>query len=240
VRCRQKGEDARVRCVVAHLQCEHDAPQLTLVNYAVRFASCLNRENLILARYKRDAETPKSQFSVPVMKDGASLAIEASISSVDACVIQMERKWGVNRLNNVCQDSDLRETMQNTLQEFNAAVFDGDAFMTKKRGTGIIKGYGFLEKHAIERGVEPLTAGRELEGLLPNGSILVIVPTHDSYVRPANETRDVTVIDMNAVIKLLAEKLEPVKMVSKHFPGAIVSEIRGKKGEKEPHDEIPF
>ena len=203
-------------------------------------ASRVEREKLILARYKRDAEKPKSMFTVPKMKDGASVAIDAAISAVDACVIQMERKWGVNRLNNVCQDSDLRETMQNTLQEFNQAIFNGDAFMAKKRGTGIIKGYGFLEKHAIERGVEPLTAGRELEGLLPNGSVLVIVPSHDSYVRPEGETRDLTVLDMNAVVELLAEKLEPVQMISKQFPGAIVSEVRGKKGEKEFYDEIPF
>lgn len=190
--------------------------------------------------YKREKRSAPAYPVVAPRTDATTVALDAAVSAVDACVIQMERKWGVNRLLNVCQDSDLRETMQNTLQEFNDAIFNGDAFMAKKRGTGIIKGYGFLEKHAIERGVEPLTAGRELEGLLPNGSILVIVPSHDSYVRQENETRDLTVIDMNAVVELLAEKLEPVQMISQHFPGAVVSEVRGKKGEKEPNDEIPF
>ena len=196
----------------------------------------LREGNLTLARYKK---LPSSAFKQGLPAPPVYTELDAAKDAVDACVVELERKWGMGRLLAVCRDQDLRRKMENTLREFNRALYDNDAKLAKQSGSGVIKGYSILEQHAKSIGAEPLTAGREMEATMKDGRVLVIVPSHDSWQKREDDKRDLCVMQISDIATILESKFEMVKEVATHFPGMTIERVRGVKDDP-LNDEIPF
>ena len=149
------------------------------------------------------------------------------IAAVDGVAREMERRWGVNRLLTSCPDRMLRERMERQLEKFNSAVWDarGPDEVTA-HGDGVINGWRALERAAMDAGIEELAVGRQIETRMADGSVLIIVPTVDAYVRPEDEEREVTVISAEAVAALVKAQGDVVDAVVKNFPGAIIETVR--------------
>ncbi len=188
-----------------------------------------------MARYKK---LPPAAFKQDLPAPDSYTKLNAAKDAVDACVVELERKWGRGRLLAVCRDQELRRKMENTLREFNLALYASDTQLAKESGQGVIKGYAVLEKHALHIGAEPLTAGREMEHGLKDGRVLVIVPSHDSWQKHKDDTRDLCVMQISDIAKILDSYFKTVLEVSTHFPGAQIESIRGAKDDLD--DEIPF
>lgn len=165
--------------------------------------------------------------------------VAATAETVDAVAREMDSKWGVNRLLRSCPDAGLRERMERQLQKFNAAIWESDdAATVRAHGTGVVKGWQALERAAVAAGMEPLTAGREIETAMDDGSVLVIVPSVDRYVRRTGDDRAMIVIAADAVAQLLRQQSETVKAVMREFPGAAIESVRPIDWSK--GDDIPF
>ena len=174
-----------------------------------------------------DCPLTASEEMMTKMSDEPDRKIVGVIAAVDGVAREMERRWGVNRLLTSCPDPVLRERMERQLEKFNSAVWETrDPAEVAAHGDGVVKGWRALERAAMDAGIEELAVGRQIETRMADGSVLIIVPTADAYVRPDDEEREVTVISAEAVAALVKAQGDVVDAVVKNFPGAIIEAAR--------------
>jgi hypothetical protein len=176
------------------------------------------------------------------MSDESDRKIIGVIETVDGVARELESRWGVGRLLTSCPDRGLRERMERQLEKFNSAVWETrNATEVANHGDGVVKGWMALERAAVAAGVEPLAIGREIETRMPDGSVLIIVPFADSYRRPDDEERAVTVISAEAVASMVAAQVPAAgATVMSSFPGAIIEGVRAIPIDWRKGDEIGF
>ena len=161
--------------------------------------------------------------------------------AVDACVTALEHKWGIDRLETLCRDPELRRKFQRQRKIWND-VFWVDPInvqTVQREAIRTMRAYEALEAHAEKVGIEPLAAGRVIEVRADNGDVWVIVPSVEMYVKEPDDERDRSIIGADTLINLFLANVKdsPLPEVMRLFPGTKVSQVRVGT---ELNDELPF
>jgi len=155
----------------------------------------------------------------------------------DDRVSEVERKWGVDRLIWVV-GGDLRDRFEAQMDKLNAAI---DMMEDVEHQVDVtLRGVAALEQAAIAAGVQPLK-GEWIEGKMPDGRVLAIVPNDYEVSRVKRDNREMVVYSVDEIGRLLSswDENKAVDAVKAVFLGATVEKVKTKL-EKELNDEIPF
>ena len=178
---------------------------------------------------------PSKQHYAP--NQGAMRRMQDALHRYDDRVSEVERKWGVDRLIWVV-GGDLRDRFEAQMDKLNAAI---DRMEDVEHQVDVtLRGVAALEQAAIAAGVQPLN-GEWIEGKMPDGRVLAIVPNDYEVSRVKRDNREMLVYSVDEIGRLLAawDESKAVDAVKAVFPGATVEKVKTKL-EKELNDEIPF
>jgi hypothetical protein len=152
-------------------------------------------------------------------------------------VSKVERKWGVDRLIWVV-GGDLRNRFEKQMDLLNEAI---DKMQDVEHQVDVtLRGVAALEQAAIAAGVQPLK-GEWIEGKMPDGRVLAIVPNDYEVSRVKRDNREMVVYSVDEIGRLLAawDESKTVDAVKAVFHGATVEKVKTRT-EVELNDEIPF
>lgn len=178
---------------------------------------------------------PSKQHYAPSQM--AMRRMQDALHRYDDVVSKVERKWGVDRLIWVV-GGDLRDRFEAQMDKLNAAI---DRMEDVEHQVDVtLRGVAALEQAAIAAGVQPL-GGEWIEGKMPDGKVLAIVPNDYEVSRVKRDNREMVVYSVDEIGRLLADwdASKTVDAVKAVFPGATVEKVKTKL-EKELNDEIPF
>ena len=178
---------------------------------------------------------PTKQHYAP--SQGAMRRQQDALHRYDDRVSEVERKWGVDRLVWVV-GGNLRDRFEAQMDKLNAAI---DRMEDVEHQVDVtLRGVAALEQAAIAAGVQPLK-GEWIEGKMPDGRVLAIVPNDYEVSRVKRDNREMLVYSVDEIGRLLAawDESKTVDAVKAVFPGATVEKVKTKL-EKELNDEIPF
>ena len=133
---------------------------------------------------------------------------------------------------------DLRDRFEAQMDKLNAAI---DRMEDVEHQVDVtLRGVAALEQAAIAAGVQPLK-GEWIEGKMPDGRVLAIVPNDYEVSRVKRDNRKMVVYSVDEIGRLLAawDENKTVDAVKAVFAGATVEKVKTKL-EKELNDEIPF
>lgn len=178
---------------------------------------------------------PSKQYYAPSQM--AMRRMQDALHRYDDEVSKVERKWGVDRLIWVV-GGDLRDRFEKQMLLLNEAI---DKMEDVEHQVDVtLRGVAALEQAAIAGGVQPLS-GEWIEGNMPDGRVLAVVPNDYEVSRVKRDNREMVVYSVDEIGRLLAEWDEgkAVDAVKTVFPGATVEKVKTRT-EKELNDEIPF
>ena len=178
---------------------------------------------------------PSKQHYAPSQM--AMRRMQDALHRYDDAVSKVERKWGVDRLIWVV-GGDLRDRFEAQMDLLNVAI---DKMEDVEHQVDVtLRGVAALEAAAIAAGVQPL-GGEWIEGKMPDGKVLAIVPNDYEVSRVKRDNREMVVYSVDEIGRLLADwdASKTVDAVKAVFPGATVEKVRTRT-EKELNDEIPF
>ena len=171
-----------------------------------------------------------------ITRDGPTDPKAEMVGSVDQVIKSYEAKYGFGRLLMATPDLDLVDRVKAQRERYNRAVYEGTPADVQKHGQSVIAGYGALEAKYLAAGFTALNPAEQQEALLPDGSVLVIVPSVEQYV---GDGRQAICIGADVVGMLWDEKTrETLGQMAKHFPGAKIEAVRDKRPVGD--EEIPF
>ena len=178
---------------------------------------------------------PSKQHYAP--SQGAMRRMQDALHRYDDVVSRVERKWGVDRLIWVV-GGDLRDRFEAQMDLLNAAIDKMEDVEHQVEVT--LRGVAALEKAAVAAGVQPL-GGEWIEGKLPDGRVLAIVPNDYEVSRVKRDNREMVVYSVDEIGRLLAawDENKAVDAVKAAFPGATVEKVRTQLA-KDLNDDIPF
>lgn len=178
---------------------------------------------------------PTKQYYAP--SQAAMRRMQDALHRYDDRVNEVERKWGVDRLIWVV-GGDLRDRFEKQMDLLNEAI---DKMQDVEHQVDVtLRGVAAIEQAAIAAGVQPLK-GEWIEGKMPDGRVLAIVPNDYEVSRVKRDNREMVVYSVDEIGRLLAEwdASKTVDAVKDVFPGATVEKVKTRT-EVELNDEIPF
>lgn len=178
---------------------------------------------------------PSKQFYAP--SEVAMRRMQDALHRYDDRVSEVERKWGVDRLIWVV-GGGLRDRFEKQMDLLNEAI---DKMQDVEHQVDVtLRGVAALEQAAIAAGVQPLS-GDWVEGRMPDGKVLAIVPNDYEVSRVKRDNREMVVYSVNEIGRLLADwdANKTVEAVKDAFHGATVEKVKTRT-EEELNDEIPF
>jgi hypothetical protein len=167
----------------------------------------------------------------------AAYRIRAMVDGLDQLALDMERKWGVDRLRLLVSDF-LRARFDEQKDRLDAALRSGEERYVAAQVEGMRRAWAALDRAAQDAGASPL-APQVWECVLPStGEIISLVRSGDEAHDVAREGRVFTTAEIALLIEALGEGVLSVKQ---KFPGATVTGIRRKAPvDWDRGDEIPF
>jgi len=193
-----------------------------------------------MATKKTTRGRPKPNRVYYAPSNGAMRRMQDALFKYDEVVSAIELKWGVDRLPWIV-GTELRGRFEAQMDRLNKAIEDQRDVEHQVEVT--LRGVAALEAAAIAAGRQPLT-GEYIEGRMPDGKPLAVVPNGYEAVKVKRENRDMMVFTVDEVGRVLAEWLKEhqarnlVENVKDIFAGAEVESIKAPK--EMLNDEIPF
>ena len=178
---------------------------------------------------------PSKQHYAPSQM--AMRRMQDALHRYDDEVSKVERKWGVDRLIWVV-GGNLRDRFEKQMDLLNEAI---DKMQDVEHQVDVtLRGVAALEQAAIAAGVQPL-GGEWIEGKMPDGRVLAVVPNDYEVSRVKRDNREMVVYSVDEIGRLLADwdASKTVDAVKAVFPGATVEKVKTRT-EVELNDEIPF
>lgn len=197
-----------------------------------------------MAKYKQKEEpAANSDFGVATLYPsvpnwhatiGTYISGQAEIDDVDLLAIEMETKWGVDRLR-LLVPVDLRSKFDRQRYLLNRATWHGDLQDVIREAKRMCAAWRALDKAATAAG-SPERAAEVWELALEDGRTVALVRTeHDARkVRPDGRFVDVYTLDE---IGHLIHGFPALAKIHQTFPGATVERVRTRI--KDPLDAIP-
>ena len=183
-------------------------------------------------RQARKGKRPeKTNMGVPVAAQqfpkwqetvGMHIAGQSEIDEADKLAVEMEEKWGVDRLRLIV-DAGLREKFDRQRYLFNQAVWRGDLEAVRREAKRMIAAWRVLDRVADEIGAPVRPA--EVWEVGVNGGVAAIVRSDQDARQVIAEGRHVAVYTLAEVGRLIAQ-FPALMAVKEHFPGAQVQPAR--------------
>jgi len=168
--------------------------------------------------------------------------IQSALTEHDKAVSEYERRWGVDRLQELVSP-ELRERFYQQRERLNAAIDSNDGKDVQHQVQVSIRSYAAIEKAAIEAGAKPLT-GEYWECPMPSGKVLAITRDVHEAGKVARENREMVVYSIGEIANILdadlSERAKKIEQVKSIFPGATVMDVKPKPKVEMIDDEIPF
>lgn len=186
---------------------------------------------------RNQADKNAVTFSPRVMMDGDKtwarspgtyIAGQAHIDGVDHVAIEMESKWGADRLR-LLVSPELREKFDRQRYLLNQAVWHGDLEQVRREAGRMVIAWQALDRAAVAAGKIPLPRDVWEVGLA-DGSVAAIVPDVARAKLVNAEGRQVAVYTIEEIGRLLSAYPDIAKAKAV-FPGATITEIRSRSVE---------
>ena len=170
-------------------------------------------------------EVPKPATARPVgpAKAEEMDRVTAALVGLGALAAEMEAKWGVGRLIQLCRDN-ARLGFRRGMLAFDQATNDGDADRMIKIIDGLKTTWRIMDAQAAEDGAAPLTP-TVWETRLPDGRVLALVRTQAEAHAVARDDRSKAVYSLEEIARLLPS-LDLLGAIKTEFPGAVVQKVR--------------
>jgi hypothetical protein len=156
------------------------------------------------------------------------LAGQAEVDEADVVAIEMERKWGRDRLR-LMVTPELRERFDRQRYNFNRAIWHGTLPELVEQSRRMAKAWRALDKAAEEAGREPIDPLVWEVSLAKSGDVIAIVRDGDGS-RVSPDGRRLRVYELSEIARLI-EAFPEVVRVKEMFPGAEVAAARGQIGD---------
>lgn len=153
---------------------------------------------------------------------GMYLAGQEWIDEVDLVQIEIERKWGRDRLR-LLVPPELREKFDRQRYLFKQAMWEGQLEDVKREAQRMITALRACDKKAEELGKQKLSAS-VWEVVLDDGRVAAIVREPELMQQVIAEGRHVIVYDLQELGKMLTF-YSHVMDVKAEFPGATVTKV---------------
>lgn len=163
-------------------------------------------------------------------------AIQAVIDGVDQVAQQMERKWGVGRLELLVSD-ELREKFRRQQRRFNEAIQERDVYKVRQAGDGLRRGWSALNAAATSAGAKELSP-LVWEIQMPDGRVAAFCRDNTDAYAATWTGRYVDVWTIDEIARII-ERFPEIALAKQTFPGAVLKNIRPKRI-AEPIGELPF
>jgi len=177
------------------------------------------------AKIKRGKLTEPQPFPIDPFELFKQTKLVQLINVKDA----MEDKWGINRLQDLCEPS-MREKLMIQLQRIWAAQNREDY---EKAVNGMVRGYKALEVWAESMNLTQIPQVNTIEHECADGGLLVVVATKadaENYIQFRPSTNTALVFDMEEIELLVkAKPLQELLKLKQFHPNArMVAEIPAK------------
>ena len=153
---------------------------------------------------------------------GTYIAGRAYIDGVDTLAIEMEERWGADRLR-LLVPPELREKFDRQRYLTRAAIQEGTLEDVRRECQRMTLALQTLDRAAQAAGAEPLPAS-VIECAMADGTVLAIVPDAERGAQVIASGRRVAIYSIEEIARLLEGKtlLTKVKIT---WPGAEVTKI---------------
>lgn len=170
---------------------------------------------------------PKGSYEAPAWQEtvGTAIAGQAEIDEVDKLAIEMERKWGRDRLRLVV-GAELREKFDRQRYLFNQAIWHGDLQKVISEAKRMATAWRVLDRKAEEAGAKPLSP-EVWEIVLPKSGTVVAIVRDGDAAKVVAEGRYVDVYELSEIARLI-EGFPDIVKAKNHFPGATVTAVRSR------------
>jgi hypothetical protein len=189
-----------------------------------------------------DAVTKPTRYDPPQWhKRGPHVYLEgrSHLDGVDALAVEMDRKWGVDRLR-LLVDQDLRLKFDRQRVKLNTALWHGDLPEVEREATRMATAWRVLDAAATAAGARPIEA-EVLAECVVNGTVVAIVRDEAAGVAVRGDGRARQCWTLAEIERVLAAF--PAAVKAKHtFPGATVASVKVPSDPllELPDDEVPF
>jgi hypothetical protein len=163
-------------------------------------------------------------------------AIRAILDGLDHLALDIERKWGVDRLRLLVADH-LRARFDAQKDKLDAAVVANEERYVRAQAEGMKRAWAALDKAAIEAGARPLSP-EVWECALPSSGTVVAIVRSSAEARHLAGER--VVFSLEEVARLIDDLPAAVLETKRVFPGAKVARVGPPEFDWERGDDIPF
>ena len=191
-------------------------------------------------KWSRAKKEPSVKFvkqTVPEMyqsQENVSV-IHASINSVDKVARDIEQRWGIGKLEKLC-DPALATRFEQARQNLNYALRMENITEVVAKSQDLIRGWKIIEKKVLEAGHKP-KCEKVWHMVNDEGKKYAFVNDISDHVY---FDKDITVVSMEEVLRIVDDYHKDIYgEVKKHFPGAEIVSIKPKEKDK-LDDKLPF
>lgn len=176
-----------------------------------------------------------------LMHSGAKpeeIACDFALGPFDTAARNMERKWGVNRLEGLVSP-ETAARYGSAIAKLNAAIDANDPADTAARAAVCIRGMAAMDAEATAAGHQPIPpAAQEIE---VDGKLCAVLWDGNQWPAYAALRPGVRTYTPQEVANALAAYGQTVAAIKDAFPGAQVSAVRQRTDlEQSLNDEIPW
>jgi hypothetical protein len=169
---------------------------------------------------------PVSDRSIPEWHrtPGTYIAGSEVRDDVDLIAVEMERKWGADRLR-LLVGAELREKFDRQRYKFNQAIWHGTLEEVRQEGARMVKAWQVLDRAATEAG-KAQAAPDVWEFPLRDGSVVALVRDWRDAAAMKQQAvgRHVKVYTLDEIANLI-ENLPQLVKAKEVFPGAQVTRV---------------
>jgi hypothetical protein len=164
------------------------------------------------------------------------------IKAVDQKAREIERKWGIGRLQNLVP-AEWSERFLSQQRKFSLAAFEMNLDDLRIHAAGMERAFDKLEEIAISHGHIP-NHSQQWEFQLSNGSLVILVRDRAEMAQVDTQGRQAQIWAIDEIIEII-DKFPTLSAAKDSFPGAEVQSIRPspdaiKTAKQILEDEIPF
>lgn len=163
-------------------------------------------------------------------------AIQAVLDGVDELARQMERKWGVGRLE-LLVDDELREKFRRQQRRFDDALQERDVYKVRQAGAAMRRGWEALDRAAATAGAKQLDPSI-WEIQMPDGRVAGFCRDNTDAYAATWSGRYIDVWTIEEIARII-EKFPEIALAKQTFPGATVVNVKHRPLPK-PCDDVPF
>lgn len=164
---------------------------------------------------------------------GTYIAGQAALAGVDQVAIEMETKWGSDRLR-LLVSTELREKFDRQRYKLNQAIWHGSLEDVREQSERMTKAWRALDRAAAAAGQAPLSP-QVWEVALADGTVAAIVPSEEHASAVRADGRRVAVYSLEEIGRFLSA-YPGVARAKATFPGAKVTQVA--KSVPDPLDAI--